>query len=171
MTRLKRYQIDRIFLAARRGGTATSSEQQRGGGGASPSSSSPSAMEAWEADFDIISSGHSSPSTVGGVGGWGGAEAGFPARRGDARGGFGGMGGAEGGGGGQFEVAEAEAVLVVSQVRGARTESGNGSRRVLYGGWIEIFLKIGGRLLDCGDRGDTVPRGAPVFIILTRTSV
>ncbi|CAM9232741.1 unnamed protein product, partial [Scytosiphon promiscuus] len=117
-TRLKRYQIDRIFLAAGRGGAAAS-DPQRGGGSVSTSSSSPSAMEAWEADFDIISSGHSSPSTLGAACGSVGAATGFPEITNNARGVFGGVPGGEGEGGGQFEVAEAEAVLVVSQVMGA----------------------------------------------------
>lgn len=104
VTRLKRYQIDRIFLAV---------GPER------------SCTEAWEADFDIISSAgppssslYSSPSPYsgysaasaavvgGGVGrGGGGASAEDPT---------GGEGGGQGGG--HFEVAEAEAVLVVSQV-------------------------------------------------------
>lgn len=95
VTRLKRYQIDRIFLA---------SGPER------------SCTEAWEADFDIISSSSSSSPFYGGgysaasVLGGGRSKAGDVLD--DARG-----GGAGGGGeGDHFEVAEAEAVLVVSQV-------------------------------------------------------
>lgn len=83
LTRLKRYQIDRIFHA---GGGSTSSGR---------------ATETWEADFDIVASG-----------GDGSASAG------DVRAGSGG-GGVDGGGEGvgPFEVAEAEVMLVVSEVR------------------------------------------------------
>lgn len=81
LTRLKRYQIDRVFHA----------------GGPGPSGQ---AKEMWEADFDIVAS-ESSPAT--GVGG------NLPFGVDDVRGG---RIGAD-----SFEVAEAEAVLVVSQVR------------------------------------------------------
>lgn len=97
VTRLKRYQIDRIFLSA---------GPER------------SCTEAWEADFDIISSSSSSSSPFYGagysaavLGGGRGSKAGGALD--DASGG-GGSGG--GGQGDHFEVAEAEAVLVVSQV-------------------------------------------------------
>lgn len=89
LTRLKRYQIDRIFHAGPKR----------------------SATEAWEADFDIIASGAGT-----GVSANGTAILGFPGALDDARGGVLG-GGAEGQGSGPFEVAEAEAVLVVAQVR------------------------------------------------------
>ncbi|CAM9424389.1 unnamed protein product, partial [Hapterophycus canaliculatus] len=116
VTRLKRYQIDRIFLATGRGGDAASDHQR--GGGVSSSSSSSSAMEAWEADFDIISSGHSIPSAFGAAAGSGGSHSGLPENTDGGGGVFGGAAG-EDEGEGQFEVAEAEAVLVVSQVMGA----------------------------------------------------
>eukprot|EP00903_Cladosiphon_okamuranus_P014260 g13246.t1 len=87
VTRLKRYQIDRIFLA---------SGPER------------SCTEAWEADFDIISSSSSPSSSAASPPFYG---AGYSAEAlGDSRG---------GGQGDHFEVAEAEAVLVVSQVMGA----------------------------------------------------
>eukprot|EP00752_Nemacystus_decipiens_P009926 g8853.t3 len=100
VTRLKRYQIDRIFLAA---------GPER------------SCTEAWEADFDIISScpSPSEPSSSSSPfygAGYSRAVLGGTS----SKAGGGGLDDARGGGrGGQFEVAEAEAVLVVSQVMGA----------------------------------------------------
>lgn len=101
VTRLKRYQIDRIFLAA---------GPER------------SCTEAWEADFDIISSSSSSAASASSpFYGAGYSTAAVPrggaAALDDARGSGGGSGGNGGSGqGDHFEVAEAEAVLVVSQV-------------------------------------------------------
>lgn len=104
VTRLKRYQIDRIFLAAAPDG---------------------SSREAWEADFDIISSGYAGGGIISGSGfpsmaGIDDADADADAARGVYLAGGGGASGVgvQGlrGGGSLFEVAEAEAVLVVSQV-------------------------------------------------------
>lgn len=96
VTRLKRYQIDRIFLAA---------GPER------------SCTEAWEADFDIISSSSASasPSTPFYGAGYSAAVIGKGlGSKADAA--LDGARGGGGGGGGHFEVAEAEAVLVMSQV-------------------------------------------------------
>lgn len=128
VTRLKRYQIDRIFLAA---------GPER------------SCTEAWEADFDIISSSSSSSSSSSpfyGAGysatvlGGGGSKAGGvldEARRG---------GGAGGGQGDHFEVAEAEAILVVSQVWELQT--------VLWG-FCQRFCSI--RFCWCACGAETTP--------------
>lgn len=90
LTRLKRYQIDRVFLA-------------------SGPPSSGRAREMWEADFDIVASGFSA--SPGGNSALPGANGGVhEGTRGGASVGVGGTGA------GSFEVAEAEAVLVVSQV-------------------------------------------------------
>lgn len=101
---MKRYQIDRIFHAGPKR----------------------SVMETWEADFDIIAPGiasnnSTSTGTVSGININNGLVSG-PSAGGsnDRRGDF--LGRGWGGGQGQdsswpFEVAEAEAVLVVSQVR------------------------------------------------------
>ena len=96
MTRLKRYQIDRIFHT----GTQRSPK------------------EAWEADFDVVFS--SSPPPTAAV------HSVSASSRGSTqiafqKGLYDGKGGSIGGGGmstaGAFEMAEAEVVLVVSQVR------------------------------------------------------
>lgn len=111
VTRLKRYQIDRIFLA---GGAGESDDH----------SSDRSCVEAWEADFDIISSGHSSSAAAASYGGAGrgvDGNSGITARLptslgGDGRGVRAALGHHDSGEG-RFEVAEAEVVLVISQVR------------------------------------------------------
>ncbi|CBJ48836.1 eIF-2alpha kinase GCN2 similar to Eukaryotic translation initiation factor 2-alpha kinase 4 (GCN2-li [Ectocarpus siliculosus] len=112
VTRLKRYQIDRIFLAG-------------GAGESDDPSSDRSCVEAWEADFDIISSGHSSSAAAASYGGAGrgvDGNSGITARLptslgGDGRGVRAALGHHDSGEG-RFEVAEAEAVLVISQVMG-----------------------------------------------------
>lgn len=98
VTRLKRYQIDRIFHT----GTQRSPK------------------EAMEADFDIVFSSFPPPSTSSvrsttTVRGSSSTKTEFQRGLDDGRGGS--MGGGGGGGSGAFEMAEAEAVLVISQVR------------------------------------------------------
>ncbi|CAM9886395.1 unnamed protein product [Ectocarpus sp. 4 AP-2014] len=112
VTRLKRYQIDRIFLA---GGAGESDDH----------SSDRSCVEAWEADFDIISSAHSSSAAAASYGGAGrgvDGNSGITARLptsldGDGRGVRAALRHHDSGEG-RFEVAEAEAILVISQVMG-----------------------------------------------------
>lgn len=115
VTRLKRYQIDRIFLA---GGAGESDDH----------SSDRSCVEAWEADFDIISSGHSSSAAYAAAASYAGAGRGVDGNSGiaarfptsldvDGRGVHAALGGHHDSGEDRFEVAEAEAVLVISQVR------------------------------------------------------
>ena len=98
VTRLKRYQIDRVFRAG-------------------PKRSTTSATEAWEADFDIVAIG-----TNAAVNGVSSPSAAIPATS-DTSLGVSRVDAvadpvevAQGGAGSAFEVAEAEAVLVVSQV-------------------------------------------------------
>ena len=97
VTRLKRYQIDRIFHT----GTQRSPK------------------EAMEADFDIVFSSfhHSSTSVRSTTTGSGNSSTLTEFQRGLDNGRGGSIGGSGGGGSGAFEMAEAEAVLVISQVR------------------------------------------------------
>ncbi|CAM9255688.1 unnamed protein product [Ascophyllum nodosum] len=114
VTRLKRYQIDRVFRAG-------------------PKRLTTSATEAWEADFDIVAIG-----TNAAVNGVSSPSAAIPATS-DTSLGVSRVDAvadpvevAQGGAGSAFEVAEAEAVLVVSQVVGMFED--------VLGSW---FLRLG----------------------------
>lgn len=99
ITRLKRYQIDRVFRTdSKRSATAT-------------------AKEAWEADFDIVAIGSCTSSVTSSnlaANSLVSAKTGYAAA---------GEEGGEVGEGAAFEVAEAEAVLVVSQVKAPYTKA------------------------------------------------